>query len=211
MGSGAPAAVVVCAAALAALLWAEWRGSRAGIWLAKTTASTAFVAAALLWGALGSSYGALVLLALCLSWLGDVLLIPKGRPYFLLGLVCFLLAHLAFSAAFALSARSFAALLVGGLAMAACGLVIARWLWPHLDRRLRPAVAGYVAAISLMVTTASGTVVALGPAILAGALAFAISDVFVARHRFVVRSLTNKFIGLPLYYLGQLVLASTVR
>ena len=36
-----------------------------------------------------------------------------------------------------------------------------------------------------------------------GAFSFYLSDVFVARQRFVQPSLSNRLIGLPLYYLSQ--------
>src|SRR5258706_13101131 len=68
------------AAAVALLLAAEYRGWRAGIWLAKPLASAIFVIAAWRFCALDSRYGRLVLAALALSWLGDVLLIPRQRP-----------------------------------------------------------------------------------------------------------------------------------
>lgn len=203
--------VATCALALIVLLWAERHGSRPGIWLAKPLASTAFVVAAFLWGGAASPYGRLVLVALCLSWLGDVLLIPRRTIYFLAGLGSFLVAHLVFAGAFAQQAEGPTALVIGGTAMAAFGLGVLRWLWPQLDTRLRPAVIAYVAAISVMVTLASGTLGPSGPALLAGAIAFAVSDVFVARQRFVRRSFLNKALGLPLYYAGQLLLASTVR
>jgi uncharacterized membrane protein YhhN len=44
----------------------------------------------------------------------------------------------------------------------------------------------------------------------AGAVAFYLSDLAVARERFVVSSRWNPTWGLPLYYGGQLLLASTV-
>ena len=74
------------AIAVAALLWAELKLSRLGVWVAKPVASTLFVITALLAGALASSYGQLILLGLLLSWLGDVLLIPKRRLFFIAGL-----------------------------------------------------------------------------------------------------------------------------
>ena len=43
--------------------------------------------------------------------------------------------------------------------------------------------------------------------ILAGALAFYLSDLFVARHRFVQQGFSNRLAGLPLYYAGQFCLA----
>ena len=43
--------VALCAAAVAALLLAEWRGSRQGVWLAKPLASACFLWTALDFGA----------------------------------------------------------------------------------------------------------------------------------------------------------------
>ena len=45
---------------------------------------------------------------------------------------------------------------------------------------------------------------------LTGALAFAISDLAVARERFVTPSFVNGAWGLPLYFAAQLTLAGTV-
>ena len=44
----------------------------------------------------------------------------------------------------------------------------------------------------------------------AGACAFYLSDLAVARERFLVRSITNKLWGLPAYYAGQLLLAWSI-
>jgi hypothetical protein len=44
----------------------------------------------------------------------------------------------------------------------------------------------------------------------AGALSFYVSDVFVARQRFVKSAFLNRLIGLPLYYGGQFMLAFSV-
>ena len=43
--------------------------------------------------------------------------------------------------------------------------------------------------------------------ILLGAVVFATSDILVARQRFVVRSLANRVLGLPMYYLAQVLFA----
>jgi hypothetical protein len=45
--------------------------------------------------------------------------------------------------------------------------------------------------------------------VLCGAFSFYLSDIFVARQRFVTPSFFNRLAGLPLYYLGQFLLAST--
>ena len=47
-------------------------------------------------------------------------------------------------------------------------------------------------------------------AVQAGAALFWLSDLTVARDRFVRASFANRLVGLPLYYAGQLLLASTV-
>jgi uncharacterized membrane protein YhhN len=43
-----------------------------------------------------------------------------------------------------------------------------------------------------------------------GALLFYLSDLAVARHRFVHPAFVNRAIGLPLYYVGQLLIALTI-
>ncbi|TFG38533.1 MAG: hypothetical protein E4H39_00070 [Syntrophobacterales bacterium] len=46
--------------------------------------------------------------------------------------------------------------------------------------------------------------------IFVGALCFYFSDIFVARDRFFRKEFLNRLIGLPLYYLGQFLLAFSV-
>ena len=74
---------------------APWRG-----W-AKGAASTGFIATAIAAGAADTTYGAWVLAALCLGWVGDIALVSAQRKWFLLGLGAFLLSHLTYIGAFA--------------------------------------------------------------------------------------------------------------
>ncbi len=46
--------------------------------------------------------------------------------------------------------------------------------------------------------------------ILLGAISFYLSDLFVARDRFLKDAFVNRLVGLPLYYLGQFLLAFSV-
>ena len=63
-----------------------------------------------------------------------------------------------------------------------------------------------------MVLLAIATVAHAGnPWILVGAVLFYLSDLAVARERFVVRSFWNGAWGSPMYFVGQVVLALTVR
>jgi uncharacterized membrane protein YhhN len=66
----------------------------------KMTASTAFVVLAIGSGALQSLYGRTVLVALLLSWLGDLLLAGQTTNSFVFGLISFLFAHVAYFVAF---------------------------------------------------------------------------------------------------------------
>jgi uncharacterized membrane protein YhhN len=43
-----------------------------------------------------------------------------------------------------------------------------------------------------------------------GAVCFYLSDLFVARDRFIVHRFINRLVGLPLYYCGQFLLAFSV-
>jgi len=184
------------------------RGAAAAL---KIAASSAFVAVALWCGALASTYGRVVLLALVLSWAGDLLLLSAGSAPFLGGLGAFLLAHVAYCAAFATRPLSSRWLLAGAALMAIVGVGTLRWLWPHLATAYRVAVTAYVLALGAMVALAIGAAAGWGrPLLAAGALAFAASDVSVARDRFVAPGLVNRLWGLPLYYAAQLVIALSV-
>ncbi len=201
--------------ALALLLLAESRDWRLGVWLTKPVAAAGFIAAALAAGALDSvhgPYGLWVLLALILCFAGDVLLIPKDRPaVFRAGILSFLLGHLVFCLAFVVRGVDAIGL---GSACIPVGLVavwVLRWLSPRLPGDFRIAVYAYVVVISCMVVLASGAWGAVGDARIAlGAVMFFVSDLAVARQRFVASSVWNARWGLPLYFGGQLVLAATV-
>jgi uncharacterized membrane protein YhhN len=192
------------------LLAADRRGSRAGVWISKPLASSGFVAAALAAGALEGRYGQAVLCALVLCWIGDLLLIPDDERSLRAGVLSFLAGHLAFLAAFALRGLEPRAALAALAMVSVPALVALRWLWPHVPGPLRPAVVAYVAVISSMVAGACGTYgVAPDRRILAGALAFFVSDLSVARDRFVAPSFANRAWGLPLYYAAELSFAAS--
>jgi len=209
--SAAVACSLACLLAVAGLLLAEWRAWPATRALCKASASAAFVALALSLHALDSSLGRWMLLAGGLSWLGDVCLLSGSSVFFLAGLGSFLLAHLAFGAAFATGPLDGRALLVGLLLMGGVGALALRWLWPHLRGAYRTAVASYVLAIMAMCALAGARASALGAwPVALGALAFAASDLAVARERFISASGWNKAWGLPLYYAAQLVLTWSI-
>ncbi|HEY7957148.1 MAG: lysoplasmalogenase family protein [Polyangia bacterium] len=200
--------VALTALALALLLVGEWREERTLRWIAKPLASAGFLVAALEFGALSSRYGRALLLALALSFLGDVLLLGRKKAAFLSGLVAFLAAHLAFLGAFAVRGIAPLSAALALIAMAVLGALVGRPLVARAEPALRAAASAYLIVISLMVAAAFGT---RAPLVIAGAIAFYFSDLSVARDRFVGRSFANRAWGLPLYYLAQLIFAFTLR
>lgn len=198
--------------AVAALLVAERRQSALGVWLSKPIASTAFLAAAVAAGALQSGYGTAILWGLALSWLGDVLLIARGKPrVFLCGVMSFLLGHVAYVTAFAGRGMTTAGLAPMAVAVVLAGAGAGIWLWPHVEHEMKIAVPAYIGVISAMVLAAIAThMIRPSPWILAGALGFYFSDLSVARDRFVAPGFVNKAWGLPLYYAAQVVLAWSI-
>lgn len=193
-------------ALLTACVYLHWP---AGVYV-KMAASTGFLATAIAGGAFRSIYGAIIFAGLVFSWWGDLFLNSSAGHFFLLGLVAFLLAHLAYSAAF-LAHGVRATWAAVGLALAALFSVpIALWLYPHLGEMRYP-VLGYIIVISLMVTLSIGAQgIRANRWLLAGAVLFYLSDIFVARQRFLMPSIWNPLIGLPVYYAAQLFLASSI-
>jgi uncharacterized membrane protein YhhN len=191
------------------LLAAERRGSQRGKWIAKPLASLAFVATALAAGALDGDYGRWILLGLGLCLLGDLLLIPQGRPaVFRAGLFAFLSGHVAYAVAFLGQPLDAAWLAMAAVLLSLSFWRIWKWLAPHVDGGMRVPVIAYFAVIGVMTALACGVTGAGGPVSVAlGAVAFTASDVSVARDRFVRHDFFNRAWGLPLYYCAQLLLA----
>ena len=197
--------------ALAGLLVAEARGDRRLAFVCKPLASTGFVGAAVAAGALGTAYGRAVLAALVLSWIGDVLLLSKRSGPFLGGLASFLLGHVAFAIAFVLHGTDRVWALAALAILLVPAWIVDRWLRPHVPADMKIPVRAYIVVITGMLALAAGASGAgATPRILAGALAFYLSDLSVARDRFIRETFINRLWGLPLYYGAQLLLASTV-
>ena len=159
-----------------------------------------------------SDYGRFLLLGMVFCWWGDLLLVSvNSRLLFLLGLASFLLGHIVYTAAFAVRSVSFPTVFIVGLLMALFAWFVMRWLQPHLDDRMKRPVWLYVIAISTMMAMATGTYPAVGNWLIPlGALLFLLSDLSVARDRFVAPGFFNRAWGLPTYFCAQMVLAASV-
>lgn len=202
---------LACAACVAALLVADRVGAPAGRVVFKLGASTAFVAVAVALSASDTRYGQLILGALLLGWLGDALLLSQRAAAFMAGLAVFLLSHGLFAAAFASGALAWSAMGVALVLAVATGFALMRWLLPHTPAAFKGPVLAYGVVILAMCVVAAGHAVANGRAVvLLGALLFALSDVAVARERFVRPSPLNNVWGWPTYFAAQLLLAWSV-
>jgi uncharacterized membrane protein YhhN len=208
-----PSAIVplalVMAASVSVLLAGERTGRRTLVLAAKPTASAAFLAIGCLLARHGDPYGAWVIVALGLCLVGDVLLaFPQA---FTAGLVSFLFGHVAYIVAFHTLRPASSWPISWSAPVVVVSVLITGWLMPHLGRMRGPVVA-YVAVITVMVWGAlSVGLTRPGSArVVAGALLFYLSDLSVARDRFVRRGFVNRAWGLPAYYLGQLCLALSV-
>jgi len=196
----------MCLGFAAANVLADWKGSRALVLLTKIAASTSFLLLGTL-GIQGSTYGKLVVAALAFSWIGDVLLVSRAKTALIAGIAAFLFAHVGYAAAFATIPLNMWGFAAGLMVWGFVAVILIRWLWNHLDEHYRIAVAIYSLAIVLMVSFAAST---LSPLIATAACMFAVSDISVARDRFIDHSVSNKVWGIPLYYLAQVLFAISV-
>lgn len=198
---------------LLGLLYFERNSVTKGILLTKPVVSLLFVVTAIAQAPRSSSYFSAVLIALILSWIGDVCLIfIHSRKMFLAGLLLFLAGHVAYGVAFSTYLR-----IGGGTWFALCffsaiGMMVYAWLRPNLGTMKIPVVA-YILIITAMVVCSvslfgNTDLISTGRyLVLIGALCFYLSDIFVARNQFVVDAYINRLIGLPLYYFAQFLLA----
>ena len=202
------ALVVISCLSLVALLLA---GKDVPAAVAKLIASSGFIGLALQVGGLRSGYGRVILAGLAFSWLGDAALIGNGQSWFLFGLAAFLLAHIAYIAAFVIAGLSIRWIGVVAFPVAFIALTVAVWLDPFVTHKLVVPVRLYIIVISLMVIAAFG---ARGRGrsnlVIIGAVSFFLSDLSVASLRLVQTDLPTYVAGLPLYYAAQISFALSI-
>ncbi|MEE2786978.1 MAG: lysoplasmalogenase [Myxococcota bacterium] len=199
-------------ACIVGLLVAEHRRSQPLKWLCKPLAALGFIWAAYAAGAWASSYGQVVLSGLVLCAIGDICLIPtRVERWFLVGLISFLLGHVAYAIAFTMRGLSTPWLIGATVPLAVIGFGVYRWLSPDIQVGMKRPVQAYIAVISTMVALAIATSAADGAWLITiGATMFWLSDISVASARFKGAGMVNRAWGIPMYFLAQLVLAITV-
>jgi len=199
----------VMAGAVASLLHAARAGERTLEVFSKAVASASFVILGLSRWTAGDPVDSWLVIGLLLCASGDMLLISERT--FDLGLICFLTGHVAYVVAFAFAEPMTRWPLSAAVPIGVVGLLAVWWMWPHLGRRRLP-VAAYTTAIAVMVWGAVSTTYlgALPWTVAIGALLFLLSDLGVARQRFIRPDFLNRALGLPAYYAAQLLIALSV-
>jgi uncharacterized membrane protein YhhN len=192
-------------------LIAEYRQWSLTIAVTKLAASTGFLLVAVSAGALELDWGRWLFAGLVLSFVGDACLLGHSKPTFLAGLVAFLLGHVSYCVAFVVHGYAHTSVLALAPVLLLAAWLVDRWLRDHVEAGMRVPVRAYIVVISTMLSLAFGAWRAgASPLLLLGALSFYLSDLSVARDRFVQRDFFNRLWGLPAYYLGQLCLAMSV-
>ena len=181
----------------------------------KTILSCLFIFTALVQSHSTSVYFYMLLIGLVFCLGGDVFLALPRERMFLFGLISFLLGHLFYTGCFFYVTNLSRWTGIGaGIALIVSGGVFF-WLRPHLGSMLMP-VTAYIVVITVMLIGAwsvfcdAGLGLSGRVLVFSGAASFYVSDLFVARDRFIKMEFNNRLLGLPLYYLGQFLLAFSV-
>lgn len=194
--------------AVAGLVWAESRKDPSRrIWTVAASATFLLIAVE---GYESFTWSPWIMAALVLSAIGDVALLGRARGPFLVGLSAFVMAHLAFAGGFVLAGPDWSGTALVGAGLVVVLIGVGRWLLPHTGD-LRGPVIAYMVVISSMVALAAGVAIEGAPAAtLPAAILLYVSDLAVARDRFVAPGVESRVWGLPVYYLAQFMFASLV-
>jgi uncharacterized membrane protein YhhN len=202
-------------ALLMVLLFFEKRENRKGMLPTKTVLSLLFIVTAISQIHLMQPYTLFIIIGLLFCLIGDVFLaLPQDRMFFF-GLVSFLLGHVCYVIGFVWIADPNTMTLIGIIVTMLLGALVYIWLKPHLGTMKKPVIA-YILVISLMFIGAWSVLGMPQQPIMArllifvGAASFYISDIFVAKDRFIKNAFINRLLGLPLYYLAQFMIAFSI-
>ncbi|GAB4411298.1 MAG: lysoplasmalogenase [Anaerolineales bacterium] len=205
----------VLAVTVGALIWAEFAERPRLVYVFKPLSTLLVIAAcalAFLDPAHNPTYALGALVGLVLSLGGDVaLMFHDSRRAFLVGLVLFLLAHVAYTVVFTALGRSSGWDIVSGAVLLAAGAGFYALIRPNLGA-MRVPVLAYMVVISVMVNRAvsalASPVFGAGQAamVAVGAVLFYVSDVILAAARFWKPWRYHR-ISLAFYYAGQFLIA----
>ena len=204
------AATGVWLALFAVLAVADWvavvRDDDRMRWVTKPGALVALIGAAIALVPFDGTVRVWMVAGLVLSLGGDVFLLLRNEKVgFPLGLVSFLLGHIAYVIGMAQAYESGALLAVGVVLVLVAMAVVGRQVVGAVHRGEHPELTGpviaYMVVISAMVVAAFGTA---SPWAIVGALLFYVSDATLATNRFVRPLPQGHLAVMTTYHLGQL-------
>lgn len=191
-----------------ALVIAELRGARVLQCLFKPLAAFGFCLLAVHIGAFTSFYGHLIFLALAFCAVGDAALLSRESPkLFQAGMAAFGIGHVIYAIAFFKVGFHPVIALIALAIMGSIAFFMLRYLKAHMEPDMRAPVSVYIIIITAMVVTAAAS---QNMYILLPALMFAVSDMVVARDRFVSRNPRHALLISPLYFGAQALFAFSI-
>ena len=197
------------------LLYYEKKKVRRLLLITKSSLSLLFVLTALLQPHSVPAFFYTLFVGLIFCLIGDVCLALPQEKAFKAGLAAFLVGHIFYIFSFSSLIQVNLWISAGFFVLVGLSALIFLWLRPHLKSMLIPVLL-YILVITVMASGA-WAVFLKSPfhvfgrtLLLAGSLFFYVSDVFVARDKFIKEEYTNRLLGLPLYYAGQFFLAFSI-
>ena len=197
------------------LLYYEKKKVRRLLFVTKSTLSLLFVLTALLQPHPGPAFFYTLFVGLIFCLIGDVCLALPQEKAFKAGLAAFLVGHIFYIFCFSSLIQVNLWISAGFFILFGISALIFLWLRPYLKSMLIPVLL-YILVITVMASGA-WAVFLKSPfhvfgrtLLLAGSLFFYVSDIFVARDKFIKEEYKNRLLGLPLYYAGQFFLAFSI-
>ncbi len=196
--------LAIYAVLVLALTWTEYNRKRnLQAWL-KPLAALGFILIAIFSGALYWDFGRWILWGLIACAVGDVLLLSRDNPLkFKLGMLAFAIGHLLYVWAF-INHSGKSDLAPWMFLPLIAGIGYFTWVLKKLPKDMIAPVAIYTVIIMAMVIFSFTVPIAIIPL---AAIMFAISDMFVARDRFVSNQPINTIAITPLYFGAQALFA----
>ena len=156
-----------------------------------------------------------IIIGLMFSLIGDIMLMIQENPKaFKIGLVSFLIGHIAYSVTFVILSGAFYNHFITPIVIIICAIGFFIFLKPGLGDMMIPVVF-YLIVISFMVSASTGTFNSdifsniQTKLIFCGALFFYVSDLLLAINKFHTPFKLNRLSLIP-YFFGQFLLAISV-
>lgn len=152
-----------------------------------------------------SHYSALITIGISLGFIGDLAMLRSSKRWFVFAMMSFGIGHIAYILAITLLQPNLMQASITLLIVLVSFSRMFQWLSETMPSELRLGVIIYSVLLLSVFALALATRVNGYPAMVAlAATLFMLSDFFVATYRFKKPRLTDKLIGLPLYYAAQI-------